>query len=116
MLISLRDGYVPPKHRELRVTKRNILDARPPSGPRRSQSASDAPLSVRWPGSTQAKPTCPPIAPCPTLPLLSSTPQQQHTLEALLQEIKALREQVQSQEQRITALENMLCELVDGTD
>ncbi|KAM5213502.1 coronin-6 isoform 4-T11 [Hipposideros larvatus] len=86
VLISLRDGYVPPKHRELRVTKRNILDARPPSGPRRSQSASDAPLS------------------------------QQHTLEALLQEIKALREQVQSQEQRITALENMLCELVDGTD
>lgn len=47
VLISLRDGYVPPKHRELRVTKRNILDARPPSGPRRSQSASDAPLSVR---------------------------------------------------------------------
>lgn len=47
VLISLRDGYVPPKHRELRVTKRNILDARPPTGPRRSQSASDAPLSVR---------------------------------------------------------------------
>nr|KAF6457058.1 hypothetical protein HJG63_011643 [Rousettus aegyptiacus] len=85
VLISLRDGYVPPKHRELRVTKRNILDARPPTGPRRSQSASDAPLS-------------------------------QHTLETLLEEIKALREQVQAQEQRITALENMLCELVDGTD
>ncbi|XP_069339636.1 coronin-6 isoform X7 [Eulemur rufifrons] len=85
VLISLRDGYVPPKHRELRVTKRNILDVRPPSGPRRSQSASDASLS-------------------------------QHTLETLLQEIKALREQVQAQEQRITALENMLCELVDGTD
>ncbi|XP_063561929.1 coronin-6 isoform X4 [Gorilla gorilla gorilla] len=45
VLISLRDGYVPPKHRELRVTKRNILDVRPPSGPRHSQSASDAPLS-----------------------------------------------------------------------
>uniref|UniRef100_A0A8C8WWP8 Coronin n=1 Tax=Panthera leo TaxID=9689 RepID=A0A8C8WWP8_PANLE len=85
VLISLRDGYIPPKHRELRVTKRNILDVRPPSGPRRSQSASDAPLS-------------------------------QHTLETLLEEIKALREQVQAQEQRITALENMLCELVDGTD
>ncbi|XP_045841730.1 coronin-6 isoform X6 [Meles meles] len=85
VLISLRDGYVPPKHRELRVTKRNILDVRPPSGPRRSQSASDAPLS-------------------------------QHTLETLLDEIKALRQQVQAQEQRITALENMLCELVDGTD
>uniref|UniRef100_A0A2K6V872 Coronin n=1 Tax=Saimiri boliviensis boliviensis TaxID=39432 RepID=A0A2K6V872_SAIBB len=86
VLISLRDGYVPPKHRDLRVTKRNILDVRPPSGPRRSQSASDAPLS------------------------------QQHTLETLLEEIKALRERVQAQEQRITALENMLCELVDGTD
>ncbi|XP_077021502.1 coronin-6 isoform X1 [Tamandua tetradactyla] len=86
VLISLRDGYVPPKHRELRVTKRNILDVRPSSGPRRSQSASDAPLS------------------------------QQHTLETLLEEIKALRERVEAQEQRITALENMLCELVDGTD
>lgn len=42
--------------------------------------------------------------------------QQQHTLETLLEEIKALREQVQAQEQRITSLENMLCELVDGTD
>ncbi|XP_078293693.1 coronin-6 isoform X1 [Panthera onca] len=80
VLISLKDGYIPPKHRELRVTKRNILDVRPPSGPRRSQSASDAPLS------------------------------QQHTLETLLEEIKALREQVQAQEQRITALENMLGE------
>ncbi|KAM5307838.1 coronin-6 isoform 5-T5 [Glossophaga mutica] len=86
VLISLRDGYVPPKHRELRVTKPNILDVRPPSGPRRSQSASDSPLS------------------------------QHHTLERLLEEIKALREQVQAQDQRITALENMLCELVDGTD
>ncbi|XP_075415354.1 coronin-6 [Tenrec ecaudatus] len=86
VLISLRDGYVPPKHRELRVTKRNVLDVRPPSGPRRSQSASDAPLS------------------------------QQHTVETLLEEIKALREHVQAQEQRITALENMLVELVDGTD
>ncbi|KAM5151443.1 coronin-6 isoform 3-T3 [Callospermophilus lateralis] len=86
VLISLRDGYVPPKHRELRVTKRNVLDVRPPTGPRRSQSASDASLS------------------------------QQHTLETLLEEIKALRERVQAQEQRITALENMLCELVDGTD
>ncbi|XP_041520147.1 coronin-6 isoform X6 [Microtus oregoni] len=45
VLISLKEGYVPPKHRELRITKRNILDARPPAGPRRSQSASDSPLS-----------------------------------------------------------------------
>uniref|UniRef100_G3VZ95 Coronin n=1 Tax=Sarcophilus harrisii TaxID=9305 RepID=G3VZ95_SARHA len=86
VLISLRDGYVPPKSRELRVTKRNILDVRPPTGPRRSQSASDASFS------------------------------QQQTLETLLEEIKSLRERVQAQEERITALENMLCEFVDGTD
>lgn len=66
VLISLRDGYVPPKHRELRVTKRNILDVRPPSGPRRSQSASDAPLSVRS-GSAPApaRSTHPPSRPLP---------------------------------------------------
>ncbi|XP_028615100.1 coronin-6 isoform X8 [Grammomys surdaster] len=45
VLISLKEGYVPPKHRELRVTKRNILDVRPPASPRRSQSASETPLS-----------------------------------------------------------------------
>ncbi|XP_020818950.1 coronin-6 isoform X4 [Phascolarctos cinereus] len=89
VLISLRDGYVPPKSRELRVTKRNILDVRPPTGPRRSQSASDTSFSQQ---------------------------QQQQTLETLLEEIKSLRERVQAQEERITALENMLCEFVDGTD
>ncbi|XP_027718224.1 coronin-6 isoform X2 [Vombatus ursinus] len=88
VLISLRDGYVPPKSRELRVTKRNILDVRPPAGPRRSQSASDTSFSQ----------------------------QQQQTLEALLEEIKSLRERVQAQEERITALENMLCEFVEDTD
>ncbi|XP_025218886.1 coronin-6 isoform X1 [Theropithecus gelada] len=115
VLISLRDGYVPPKHRELRVTKRNILDVRPPSVPRRSQSSSDAPLSVRstllHPGPIYISP----YRPYTTRPL-RPPPQQQHTLETLLEEIKALRERVQAQEQRITALENMLCELVDGTD
>ncbi|XP_038615644.1 coronin-6 isoform X3 [Tachyglossus aculeatus] len=85
VLISLRDGYVPPKNRELKVTKRNVLDARPPAGPHRSQSASDAAFS-------------------------------QQTLEELLEEIKSLRQRVQAQEQRISALEDMLCEFADGTD
>lgn len=70
MLISLRDGYVPPKHRELRVTKRNILDVRPPAGPRRSQSASDAPLSVRS-GSAPPRPSLP--IPLPPLPDTASS-------------------------------------------
>ncbi|XP_010213824.1 PREDICTED: coronin-6 [Tinamus guttatus] len=42
VLISLRDGYVPLKNRELKVVKKNILDNRPP---RHSQSGSDSNLS-----------------------------------------------------------------------
>uniref|UniRef100_A0A8D0GH25 Coronin n=1 Tax=Sphenodon punctatus TaxID=8508 RepID=A0A8D0GH25_SPHPU len=41
ILVSLRDGYVPVKNRELRVTKKNILDNKPPTGPRRSHSSCD---------------------------------------------------------------------------
>nr|XP_033778418.1 coronin-6 isoform X3 [Geotrypetes seraphini]XP_033778419.1 coronin-6 isoform X3 [Geotrypetes seraphini] len=45
LLISLRDGYVPQKNRELKVTKKNILDKRPQQGPRRSLSTCDTSLS-----------------------------------------------------------------------
>ncbi|XP_035168544.1 coronin-6 isoform X1 [Oxyura jamaicensis] len=45
ILISLRDGYVPVKNRELKVVKKNILDNRPPPGPRRSHSTSNADIS-----------------------------------------------------------------------
>uniref|UniRef100_A0A7M4G0E7 Coronin n=1 Tax=Crocodylus porosus TaxID=8502 RepID=A0A7M4G0E7_CROPO len=41
VLISLRDGYVPAKNRELKVVRKNVLDSRPPLGPRRSQSSGD---------------------------------------------------------------------------
>ncbi|XP_058856592.1 coronin-6-like isoform X7 [Acipenser ruthenus] len=39
VLVSLRDGYVPLKNRELKVVKKNVLDSRPP--PRRSMSSCD---------------------------------------------------------------------------
>ncbi|NWX17629.1 CORO6 protein, partial [Aegotheles bennettii] len=42
ILISLRDGYVPVKNRELKVVKKNILDNKPPPGPRRSHSTCDS--------------------------------------------------------------------------
>ncbi|NWR65156.1 CORO6 protein, partial [Bucorvus abyssinicus] len=45
ILISLRDGYVPIKNRELKVVKKNILDSKPPPGPRRSHSSCDPDLS-----------------------------------------------------------------------
>lgn len=46
ILTSLRDGYVPIKNRELKITKKNILDSKPPTGPRRSQSTCEANFSV----------------------------------------------------------------------
>ncbi|XP_029884859.1 LOW QUALITY PROTEIN: coronin-6 [Aquila chrysaetos chrysaetos] len=45
ILISLRDGYVPIKNRELKVVKKNILDNKPPPGPRHSHSTCDPDFS-----------------------------------------------------------------------
>ncbi|XP_071304339.1 coronin-6 isoform X1 [Agelaius tricolor] len=45
ILISLRDGYVPIKNRELKVVKKNILDSKPPPGPRRRHSTCDSEFS-----------------------------------------------------------------------
>ncbi|NXW35222.1 CORO6 protein, partial [Phaetusa simplex] len=45
ILISLRDGYVPVKNRELKVVKKNILDSKPPPGPRRSHSTCEPDVS-----------------------------------------------------------------------
>eukprot|EP00064_Thunnus_orientalis_P014261 superscaffoldBa00002458_g14303 len=40
ILVSMKDGYVPPKSREFKVTKKNILDSRPTT--RRSMSTVDS--------------------------------------------------------------------------
>nr|XP_056720879.1 coronin-6 isoform X1 [Euleptes europaea] len=85
ILISLRDGYVPVKNRELKVTKKNILDSRPPTGPRRSQSTCDSNFSHA-------------------------------ALEELLEEIRTLRQTVQTHEKRISDLEDKLCQFTNGTD
>ncbi|KAM9613628.1 LOW QUALITY PROTEIN: coronin-6 [Harpia harpyja] len=45
ILISLRDGYVPIKNRELKVVKKNILDSKPPPGRRHSHSTCDPDFS-----------------------------------------------------------------------
>ncbi|XP_052544919.1 coronin-6 isoform X4 [Tympanuchus pallidicinctus] len=84
ILISLRDGYVPVKNRELKVVKKNILDTKPPPGSRRSStSITDI-----------------------------STP----VLDEVLEEIRVLKETVQAQEKRISALEHKLCQFTNGTD
>lgn len=61
ILISLRDGYVPVKNRELKVVKKNILDNKPPPGPRRSHSTCDPDVSVLRRGTSWRG--CPPPLP-----------------------------------------------------
>ncbi|NWH82283.1 CORO6 protein, partial [Piaya cayana] len=86
ILISLRDGYVPVKNRELKVVKKNILDNKPPPGPRRhSHSGSEPDVS-------------------------------RPALDEVLEEIRALKEMVQAQEKRISDLENKLGQFTNGTD
>lgn len=135
ILISLRDGYVPVKNRELKVVKKNILDNRPPPGPRRSHSTSNTDLSVSvpplpltghprlratprhrgrplllgvlgWDGSRGVTPC---MCVCPP-------PLQLPTLDEVLEEIRALKETVQAQEKRISDLEHKLCQFTNGTD
>ncbi|XP_048468431.1 coronin-6-like [Rhincodon typus] len=84
ILISLRDGYIPPKNRELKFAKKNILDNKPPLGPRRSYSTCEPNFS-------------------------------RITMEELMDEIKSLKVIVQSQERRITELENKLSKFTNGT-
>lgn len=55
ILISLRDGYVPIKNRELKVVKKNILDSKPPPGPRRRHSTCDSDFSVSARGMWQQR-------------------------------------------------------------
>lgn len=58
ILISLRDGYVPIKNRELKVVKKNILDTKPPPGSRRSStSITDISVSVPSPPQGMWHPT-----------------------------------------------------------
>lgn len=86
ILVSLKDGYVPVKNRELKVTKKNILDNKPPTAPRRSFSSSDANFN------------------------------QQVSLEDLVEEMRMLQVTVRVQGKRITELENKLSQLTNGTD
>ncbi|NXX96238.1 CORO6 protein, partial [Centropus bengalensis] len=112
ILISLRDGYVPVKNRELKVVKKNILDNKPPPGPRRhshSTSEPDFSVSARGMGTSfwgwGGHAGDPPVS----LP-------QRPALEEVLEEIRALKEMVQAQEKRISDLENKLCQFTNGTD
>ncbi|XP_064815622.1 coronin-6-like isoform X1 [Oncorhynchus masou masou] len=77
ILQSMRDGYVPPKSRELKVARKNVLDSRPT--PRRSMSSCDGsanlPVShtkyITSSSDCLSKNHCPQhVCPVPVCPLL----------------------------------------------
>nr|XP_028594356.1 coronin-6-like [Podarcis muralis] len=103
ILVSLRDGYVPVKNRELKVTKRTSWTAGPPR-------ATAKPVHLRHKFFGE----------------FFSSPQGRErdvnltarsALEELLEEIRSLRQTVQAHEKRISDLENKLWPVSpNGTD
>ncbi|KAL2100509.1 hypothetical protein ACEWY4_004903 [Coilia grayii] len=86
ILISLKDGYIPGKNRDLKVVKKNILEAKP----------------AKKPESTASEPK--PGSPKPTV-------QNEAKLEELLREVKSLRDMVTLQERRIAKLEEQVAKV-----
>uniref|UniRef100_H3DEL2 Coronin n=1 Tax=Tetraodon nigroviridis TaxID=99883 RepID=H3DEL2_TETNG len=84
--ISLKNGYVPGKNRELKVVKKNILDS---------------------------KVTKNADSPSPAVKAASSTPsiKSEAKLDEILKEIKSLRDLVNSQEKRIIQLEDQISKI-----
>ncbi|XP_068166628.1 uncharacterized protein [Antennarius striatus] len=86
ILISLKNGYVPTKHREFKVVKKNILDNKVTKKSEKSvpsqNSASETP-SIK----SEAK------------------------LEEILKEIKSLKDLIDSQEKRIVKLEELMSKI-----
>ncbi|KAM9447149.1 coronin-1C-A isoform 1-T1 [Clarias gariepinus] len=90
ILISLKDGYIPAKNRDLKVVKKNILDNKPkPTKNAESNSCTVAAKTASAPQSAKSEPK----------------------MEEVLKEVKSLRDLVSSQEKRIAKLEEQLSQM-----
>uniref|UniRef100_A0A672JQT1 Coronin n=1 Tax=Salarias fasciatus TaxID=181472 RepID=A0A672JQT1_SALFA len=83
--VSLKNGYVPTKNREMKVVKKNILDSKVTKNAENS-----------CPGNKSASPT----------PSISEA-----KLEEILKEIKSLKDLISSQEKRIIKLEDQMSKI-----
>ncbi|XP_060762762.1 coronin-1C-A [Neoarius graeffei] len=90
ILISLKDGYIPAKNRDLKVVKKNILDNKP-------KLSRNAENSTAAPGNHTA--------------IAAFSVKSEAKLDEVLKEIKSLRELVSSQEKRIAKLEEQLSQM-----
>ncbi|XP_062409525.1 coronin-1C-A isoform X1 [Sardina pilchardus] len=88
ILISLKDGYIPGKNRDLKVVKKNILEAKPTKKVDGGGSAAETKTG----------------SPKPTV-------QNEAKLEELLREVKSLRDLVTLQERRISKLEEQVAKI-----
>ncbi|CAN9513228.1 unnamed protein product [Ophioblennius macclurei] len=84
--ISLKDGYVPTKSREMKVVRKNVLDSKVTKNAENSS-----------PGNKSASPT----------PSIKS----EAKLEEILKEIKSLKDLISSQEKRIIKLEDQMSKI-----
>uniref|UniRef100_A0A8C7WM14 Coronin n=1 Tax=Oryzias sinensis TaxID=183150 RepID=A0A8C7WM14_9TELE len=86
ILISLKNGYVPGKNREIKVVKKNILDSKVP---KKSEHSSHANKSA------------------------SSTPsiKSEAKMDEILKEMKSLKDLISSQEKRIIKLEEQMSQM-----
>ncbi|XP_053084799.1 coronin-1C-A isoform X2 [Pangasianodon hypophthalmus] len=90
VLISLKDGYIPAKNRDLKVVKKNILDNKPkPSKNAENNAAAPATKTASATASVKGE----------------------AKLDEVLKEIKSLRELVSCQEKRIAKLEEQLSQM-----
>ncbi|XP_062874342.1 coronin-1C-A-like isoform X1 [Trichomycterus rosablanca] len=94
ILISLKDGYIPAKNRDLKVVKKNILDNKPKLSKNAENNAAN----------TAAKTAAQTAAPPPAV-------KNDGKLDEVLKEIRSLRELVSTQEKRIAKLEEQLAQM-----
>uniref|UniRef100_A0A672V4Y2 Coronin n=1 Tax=Strigops habroptila TaxID=2489341 RepID=A0A672V4Y2_STRHB len=113
VLVSLRQAYVPPKQRDLKVSRRSLLHegGAPATGTGTTGSST---------GSTTPPPTLPPttnttrLSAPPALGTGTAATPGAGRLEEVLQEVWALRALVAEQGQRISRLEEQLSRLENG--
>ncbi|XP_066546041.1 coronin-1C-A isoform X1 [Amia ocellicauda] len=94
ILISLKQGYIPGKNRELKVVKKNLFDNK---------------LNKK---TDHTGPTHKPASATPSIVSIPASGQQNEAkLDEILKEVKSLKDLISSQEKRITKLEEQISKI-----
>lgn len=108
ILISLREGYVPTKQRDLKVSRRSLLqESRPAAAAAAAATPSTGP-SATYP-SAMSQSTAMPAA-----SISAASGEGGQVAEEVLREVALLRELVAAQGERIRRLEEQLSRMENG--